>query len=172
MSKKDPCYNFTLELLKVIFGASKSIKLDISSYYTSNNKKCECIPEIMSTFIENLDLNRYSYSITLNSTVLKSKVDNVEVDITEKIKDKTIKTIEDLFKIKIAFCRDLEELNEGGYLKFVYYPVIKIGNELRKLNIRIDFNCSECKSCEDKDLEKYDALFKDPVIFLVLSKNE
>ncbi|MEM1804580.1 MAG: hypothetical protein QXI77_01125 [Nanopusillaceae archaeon] len=169
MSKEngeDLCINLMTELLGIINNSEVSIPL--SSYYS----RCNCLLEMISTLINILRTdNRYKYSIILKTEILISKVCNerttIDIDITDII-GSTIE-IKDIFEIRIAVCSSREKSKENSY-RFVYYPVLKVGDELKVLeNKKLNIECPPCISC--KSLRNDEKNFANSAVILKLIRN-
>lgn len=162
---KDLCINLMTELLGIINNSEVSIPL--SSYYS----RCNCLLEMISTLINILRTdNRYKYSIILKTEILISKVCNerttIDIDITDII-GSTIE-IKDIFEIRIAVCSSLEG-SKNSY-RFVYYPVLKVGDELKVLeNKKLNIECPSCISCES--LRNDEKNFANSAVILKLIRN-
>ncbi|MEM4514488.1 MAG: hypothetical protein QXZ41_08275 [Ignisphaera sp.] len=163
---KDLCINLMTELLGIINNSEVSIPL--SSYYS----RCNCLLEMISTLIDILRTdNKYKYSIILKTEILISKVYNkrttIDIDITDIIMGRTIE-IKDIFEIRIAVCSSLEG-SKNSY-RFVYYPVLKLGDKLIELkNKKLNIECPSCISCES--LRNDEKNFANSAVILKLIRN-
>ncbi|MEM4502055.1 MAG: hypothetical protein QXV42_01235 [Ignisphaera sp.] len=155
MSKEngeDLCINLMMKLLEII---NSDKEVSISSDYN----KCNCLPEMISTLINILRTdNRYKYSIILKTKIPISKRYNkrttIDIDITDII-GSTIE-IKDIFEIRIAVCSSLEG-SKNSYYRFVYYPVLKVGDKLIELkNKKLNIECPLCieSNCIEKNESK------------------
>ncbi|MEM2261420.1 MAG: hypothetical protein QXK24_03100 [Ignisphaera sp.] len=167
---EDLCIDLMTELLDIIkIGIKeKEVSIPLSSYYS----RCNCLLEMISTLIDILRTdNKYKYSIILKTEILISKVCNerttIDIDITD-IMGRTIE-IKDIFKIEIAVCSSLEKSKENSY-RYVYYPVLKLGDELKVLkNKKLNIECPSCIPCES--LRNDEKNFANSAVILKLIRN-
>lgn len=125
--REDRCIDFLEKFIELSKSGRKIDLIDLSGY----SKRCKYLKDLLSELIKNL--------------VLIVQLDDISIDLNEEnlIRD----VLENNMNIKMAICKMTKKTELNGYARFVYHPVIKLGEKMHILwSIKIEIKRDETYS--------------------------